>query len=74
MKILKWVDKRLVLMLTTEPSHTSVVENSGKRSWKGDEIAKPRCIQDYNKAKKGVDYIDQLMSSYHSVSYHSIEQ
>lgn len=65
-KIIKWVDKRPVLMLTTDPSHTAVTEETGKQNRKGDAVAKPRCVTDYNKAKKGVDYSDQ-MSSYHTV-------
>lgn len=65
-KVLKWIDKRPVLMLTTDPTHTSAVQETGKKSRKGEDIAKPKCVIDYNKAKKGVDYSDQ-MSSYHSV-------
>ncbi|CAH1994114.1 unnamed protein product [Acanthoscelides obtectus] len=65
-KIIKWVDKRPVLMLTTNPTHISTVEATGKKSRKGEDIVKPKCVTDYNKAKKGVDYSDQ-MSSYHSV-------
>jgi len=39
--------------------------NVGKHNRKGYEVFKPKCIIDYNKAKKGVDYSDQ-MSSYHT--------
>ncbi|KAK9751412.1 Transposase IS4 [Popillia japonica] len=65
-KIIKWVDKRSVLMLTTDPLHTTDLVPTGKRSRKGDLISIPSCVQDYNKAKKGVDFSDQ-MSSYHTI-------
>lgn len=65
-KIIKWQDKRQVLMLTTIPSHNETLVNSGKKTKSGEPLKKPGCVIDYNKAKKGVDISDQ-MSSYHSV-------
>ncbi|XP_066252466.1 piggyBac transposable element-derived protein 4-like [Euwallacea similis] len=64
-KIIKWVDKRPVMMITSDPSYDATVISTGQRNRIGFEILKPKCIIDYNKAKKGVDYSDQ-MSSYHS--------
>ncbi|GLV46243.1 hypothetical protein CBL_12320 [Carabus blaptoides fortunei] len=66
LKIVKWVDKRPVLMLTTDPEHTTNLISTGKKSRSGEDIVKPKAVIDYNKAKKGVDYSDQ-MSSYHTV-------
>lgn len=71
-KIIKWMDKRPVLMLSTDPSHTTDLVPSGKRTRQGDFILKPKVVIDYNKAKKGVDYSDQ-MTSYHSVLRRSLK-
>ena len=63
-KVMKWKDKRDVLRLTTVPEHTA--ELSITRDKKNDrDVMKPQCVFDYNDAKKGVDYSDQ-MSSYYS--------
>lgn len=64
-KIIKWVDKRPVLMITSDPRHTSALLKTGKHNRSGEEIHKPKCVIDYNMAKKGVDLSDQ-MSSYHT--------
>lgn len=66
LKIVKWVDKRPVLMLTTDPEHDLNLISTGKKSRSGEDVLKPKAVIDYNKAKKGVDYSDK-MSSYHSV-------
>lgn len=65
-KVIKWQDKRPVLMLTTVPAHDDSLVDTGKTSRSGENIKKPECVISYNKAKKGVDFSDQ-MSSYHSV-------
>ncbi|VEN43200.1 unnamed protein product [Callosobruchus maculatus] len=65
-KVIKWVDKRPVTMVSTIPVHNATLTNTGKTNRKGDEVFKPQCVLDYNQAKKGVDLSDQ-MSSYHSV-------
>lgn len=62
-KVLKWKDKRNVLMLTTVPEHTAEKVTTVLR--RGTEAQKPQSVLDYNAAKKGVDYSDQ-MSSYYS--------
>lgn len=64
-KIIHWVDKRSVLMLTNVPNHDDTLLDSGKTSRKGEAIMKPLVVMDYNSAKKGVDFSDQ-MGSYHS--------
>ncbi|KAI4455614.1 piggybac transposable element-derived protein 4 [Holotrichia oblita] len=63
-KFIKWLDKRPVLMLTTCESHDDVLHDTGKLI-KELPVKKPNCVLDYNLAKKGVDYSDQ-MSSYQS--------
>ena len=65
-KVIKWVDKRPVLMITTDPTHDNTLISIGRLNRNSEEICKPKCVIDYNKAKKGVDYSDQ-MSSYHTV-------
>ncbi|KAI4465563.1 piggybac transposable element-derived protein 4 [Holotrichia oblita] len=64
-KVIKWVDKRPVLMISSDQNHSATFVSTGKQNKNGDEIFKPRCVIDYNNAKKGVDYSDQ-MSSYHT--------
>lgn len=63
-KIMKWVDKRPVLMLSTCENHEASLVDTGKIR-KGQTVKKPQCVIDYNNAKKGVDYSDQ-MASYQS--------
>lgn len=71
-RILQWVDKRPVYMISSDPSHEGVVIDTGKRNTKGEAIKKPKSILDYNKAKKGVDLSDQ-MSTYFSVLRKSLK-
>ena len=60
--MLKWKDKRDVLMLTTIPEHTDEKIRVTQR--RGTQNLKPQCVLDYNAAKKGVDYSDQMGSYY----------
>ncbi|XP_068204630.1 piggyBac transposable element-derived protein 4-like [Palaemon carinicauda] len=62
-KVIKWKDQRDVLMLTTVPEYTKELVKTGKIK-RGIEREKPQCILDYNAAKKGVDYSDQMASYY----------
>lgn len=71
-RIIKWVDKRPVLMITSDPRHEAILDNTRKKNRKGEIIRKPRCVLDYNKAKKGVDMSDQ-MSSYFTVLRKSLK-
>nr|CAI5869071.1 unnamed protein product [Callosobruchus analis] len=71
-RVIKWVDKRPVMMITSDPSHDANLIDSGKKNSKGDAVQKPKCVLDYNKAKKGVDISDQ-MSSYFSVLRKSLK-
>lgn len=57
--VLKWRDKRDVLMLST----CHGIESPLVRSRRGEKI-EPRAILDYNIAKKGIDIADQLASFY----------
>ncbi len=59
---MKLMDKREVLMLTTDPSHDTELMNSGARNRNGENKQKPDCVIVYNKAKKGVNFSDQMAS------------
>lgn len=71
-RIMKWVDKRDVLMISTVPGHTDTLQNTGKKNRKGEDVLKPPSVICYNKAKKGVDVSDQ-MSSYYSCIRKSVK-
>ncbi|CAG5047565.1 unnamed protein product [Parnassius apollo] len=65
-KVIKWVDKRQLLMISTLKEDKDVLVNTGKKNRKTNEdIKKPTCVLTYNNNKKGVDFSDQ-MSSYYS--------
>lgn len=59
--VLKWKDKRDVLMLSTKHKNNTVIVNNKR----GKQVVKPQMVIDYNKAKGYVDICD-LRSSYHS--------
>ena len=64
---LKWMDKRVVSMISTiHNQHRMVpVQRRSRHSRSGHEdIEKPECICDYNKLMGGVDLYDQLCSYY----------
>ena len=63
-KVIKWMDKREVLVLSTDPEHDSELTKTGKKNRQGEEVEKPSCILDYNSAKKGVDFSDQMAAYY----------
>ncbi|RVE41951.1 hypothetical protein evm_013391 [Chilo suppressalis] len=64
-KVLKWVDKRNVLMFTTCKDHDDKLRDTGKKKRGTDEsIKKPGCVLMYNKTKTGIDYSDQMSSYY----------
>lgn len=63
-KIIKWTDKRQVLMMTSCIDHNGKMVELNKRNRFGNVVKKPDCILSYNKAKKGVDLSDQLASYY----------
>lgn len=64
-KIVKWLDKRQVNMISTLEAHTCTLQEGRKRNKFGELIRKPDVVYSYNFAKKGVDLSDQ-MSSYYS--------
>ncbi|KAH7974209.1 hypothetical protein HPB49_012020 [Dermacentor silvarum] len=63
-KLLKWMDKRPVLMLTSVAKHEATLVDSDKKTRDGAPIPKPQAVLDYNAAKKGMEYSDQMASYY----------
>lgn len=61
-RVIKWHDKRSVIMLTTSPTQSSTLVDSGRKNRRNELVRKPQPVLDYNKAKKGVDYSDQMAS------------
>lgn len=65
-RVIKWMDKRQVLMISTCRNHDAKLETKTRiRRGREECIKKPGCIFSYNDSKKGIDYSDQ-MSSYYS--------
>ena len=67
-KLIKWKDKRDVLMISTKPSHSTTLIDSGRTNKANQRIMKPSVVPDYNKGKQGIDLSDQL-STYHTHAY-----
>jgi hypothetical protein len=63
-KLIKWKDKRDVLMISTKPSHSATLVDTGKTNKANERIMKPQVIIDYNKGKRGIDLSDQLSAYY----------
>jgi hypothetical protein len=71
-KLIKWKDKRDVLMISTKPSHSATMVNTGKTNKLNERIMKPQVILDYNEGRQGTDLSDQL-STYHTCLRRSIK-
>ncbi|KAJ8951781.1 hypothetical protein NQ314_007637 [Rhamnusium bicolor] len=71
-KILKWVDKP-VMMLTTCKNRLCKIIETGKNNRKGEQIKKPDAVICYNLGKKGVDMSDH-MASYYTTKNHKMVQ
>ncbi|CAF4410276.1 unnamed protein product, partial [Rotaria sp. Silwood2] len=63
-KLIRWKDKNDVLMISTRPSHSASVVDSGKSNIQNESIRKPQVILDYNKGRQGTDLSDQLSTYY----------
>ena len=64
LKLIKWKDKRDVLMISTKPSHSAVVVDTRKINKLNERIMKPQVVLDYNEGKQGIDLSDQLSAYY----------
>lgn len=63
-RVIKWVDKRPVVMISTVPNHDAELKATGAKNRNGADILKPQAVMSYNKAKEGVDISDQMSSYY----------
>lgn len=64
-KVIKWMDKRQVTMMTTVKEHDASLIDTGKVSRATKQpIMKPPSIIMYNENKKGVDFSDQMTAYY----------
>jgi hypothetical protein len=63
-KLIMWKDKKDVLMISTRPSHSATVVNSGSTNSKNERIMKLQVALDYNEERLGSDLSDQLSSHY----------
>ncbi len=63
-KLIKWKDKRDVLMISTKPSHSATLVDTQKTNKANECIMKSQVSIDYNKGKQGVDLSDQLSTYY----------
>lgn len=61
--VMKWHDRRDVLMLSTK--HGDSLVKTGKNNRNNEPVEKPEVVVYYNQCKQGIDLADQ-MSSYHS--------
>ena len=66
-KLIRWRDKNDVLMISTRPSHSASVVDSGKLNFQNESIMKPQVVLDYNKGRQGTDLSDQLSTYYTSL-------
>ena len=57
-------DKKDVLMISTKPSHSADVIDSGKTNFRNEPIMKPKVVVDYNKGRQGTDLAGQLSAYY----------
>jgi hypothetical protein len=63
-KLIKWKDKRDVLMISSKPSHSATVVDTEKNNKSDERIIKPQVVLDYNKGKQGIDLSDRLSAYY----------
>ena len=61
-RVIKWMDKRQVLMMTSKSDHFDVLVSTGRKNRLNEDIEKPMAVIENNNAKKGVDISDQMLS------------
>ncbi|KAG8239748.1 hypothetical protein J437_LFUL017389 [Ladona fulva] len=63
-RVMKWQDKRPMLMISSNPELAENVVPSTSKNKKVEILMKPKSVLTYNKTKKGVDVSDQMSSYY----------
>jgi len=76
-KLIKWKDKRDVLMISTKPSHSVTVVDTRKTNKLNERIMKPQVVLDYNEGREGSDLSDytclrRSMKWYNKVAFEFI--
>ena len=71
-KLIKWKDKKDILMISTKPSHSATVMDTGNINCKNENIMKPQVVLDYYKRGQSMDLSDQL-SAYYRCLWRSIK-
>ena len=51
-------------MISSRPSHSATMMNTGKTSIQNERIMKPQVVLDYNKGRQDIDLSDQLSAYY----------
>ncbi|XP_042887771.1 piggyBac transposable element-derived protein 4-like [Penaeus japonicus] len=69
MLCMKWADKKHLYVLST--MHTSAMVETDRVNRKGEKVIKPQAVIDYKEGMKGVDFGDQLASSYPAAPVYS---
>ncbi|CAF1549461.1 unnamed protein product [Adineta ricciae] len=57
-ELIKWKDKRDVLMISTKPSHSATMVDTKKTNKLNERVMKPQGVMDYNQGKQGIDLSD----------------
>ena len=63
-KLIRWKDKNDILMISTRPSHSASIVDSGKLNFQNEPIMKPQVVLDYNEGRQGTDLSDKLSTYY----------
>ena len=63
-KLIKWTDKRDILMISTKLSHTTALVDIRKTTPYGERIIKPQVVLDYNRGRQGTDLSNHLSAYY----------
>ena len=61
-KLIMWKDKQEVSMISTRPSDSATVVDTGNINSKNERIMKPQVVLDYNEERMGTDLSDQRSS------------
>ena len=56
-RAIKWMDKRLVLMMTSKSEHFDILVSIGRKNKLNEDVEKPMAVIDYNNAKKELIFL-----------------
>lgn len=64
MKLIKWIDRRDILMICTKPFNATALVDIRKTSSTGERITKSQVVLDYNEERHGTDFSNPLSVYY----------